>query len=50
MFCLFRLSTTLRELWVAALIPVVIRVLGVEHPYELNSLREEGHKTKLIPI
>ena len=29
--------------------PNGIRVLGVEHLYELNGSREEGYKTKLIP-
>ena len=30
-------------------IPVGIRVLGVERPFELNCSREEGYKTELIP-
>ena len=32
-------------------IPILvgIRVLGVEHRKELNSSREEGYQTKLIP-
>ena len=32
MFCLLRLSITLRELWASSSIPVGIRVLGVKTP------------------
>ena len=49
-FVLLGFLSLLENFGLATLIPIGIRVLGVEHPYELNGSREIGHKTKLIPF